>query len=206
MNPFILFNIYKKMTDIFIGVHYNKPYKRKDSYYYKKKLYFILNFWLNKHLIKLIIKFLGGKTYRLLDEDYYYISVITKKVKKKKGELMYTQERKFMNNEKSGLIMSTKRLREYIINSYWSFDKNYVKIPYFYTVRYWDMNKEQIFVDFIYHILENGKKDTVKMGGKYINRIYYDFEGFRYWIIKAPVNKIWVINREIKNRKKIKYK
>lgn len=90
LNPIFIFSIdylslpvmeeyIKKMDDIFIAVHYNKPYKSLTSVYSENELLFetIHNRKTIDQRLNLIQKY-GGKTYRLLEHDYYYVSIIKK--------------------------------------------------------------------------------------------------------------------------------
>ena len=87
MNTKIIKNIYKKMDNKFIAVHYNKPYLCKNSAYYKQKLYFYLVHGIKKLRIKYIFWRLGAKTYKLLNKDYYYVTILEKNLNLKKLEL-----------------------------------------------------------------------------------------------------------------------
>jgi len=76
MNPNIINEIYKKLDKVFIAVHYNKPYKSSHSLYTNKKLFFYLLHAINKYKIKKLFKKYNAVTYKLLDLDYYYITIL----------------------------------------------------------------------------------------------------------------------------------
>ena len=64
-----------KEKKYFIAIHYNKPYLSKNSIYYNTKKRFILYNTINKFRIKKLFKKYNVKTKKLLNDDYYYVSV-----------------------------------------------------------------------------------------------------------------------------------
>ena len=103
--------------------------------------------------------------------------------------------KKFKNNKSSGINLTDEMLIEYITSVKWTFAKTMPKWPHWYTIRDWNMDKEQTFVDFVYHIRKYGVKEPFYKK----THIYFYFHNYKYWTMGDPLETTWVINRALKN-------
>lgn len=87
--------------------------------------------------------------------------------------------------------MDANEIKDYIDSVKWQFAKTMPKNPHEYTVRKWDLDKEEKFVKFINYIRDIGEERSFYKK-KYI---YFDFEGYSYWTMGNPIDETTVINR-----------
>jgi SAM-dependent methyltransferase len=90
INPIFLFSIdyldnntiqkfIEKTDNIFIAVHYNMPYLSRTSVYSgRKSLYRLLHPKRKRNAMRALFERFNASTFRLLDEDYYYVTIIKK--------------------------------------------------------------------------------------------------------------------------------
>src|SRR5690625_1415965 len=90
INPIFIFSIdylsvktisefIKKTDKIFIAVHYNKPYLSQTSVYSGRSwLYRLIHPKRKRNAMYALFERHNAKTFKLLDEDYYYVTIIKK--------------------------------------------------------------------------------------------------------------------------------
>lgn len=90
INPLFIFSIdylsvktisefIKKTDKIFIAVHYNKPYLSQTSVYSGRSwLYRLIHPKRKRNAMYALFERHNAKTFKLLDEDYYYVTIIKK--------------------------------------------------------------------------------------------------------------------------------
>lgn len=90
LNPIFLFSLdyldlytietfIKKTERIFIAIHYNKPYLSETSVYSgKAELFNAINPPPKRKLLYELFKKYNGTTFKLLDEEFYFVTIIEK--------------------------------------------------------------------------------------------------------------------------------
>ena len=87
-----------------------------------------------------------------------------------------------------------QRVRTYIAAVRWQFAKTYALTwPHDYTIRKWDLDKEDDFEFFVIFIRKYGYPERFLKQ----KRIYYNLDGYKYWTMGAPLRITIVINRAV---------
>ena len=78
MDPAVIYDIYSKLEGVFIATHLDRAYLEGDSilWYRGMKEYFEWKHGSRQAEILSIFKKLGAETFNLLDEPYYFVSIL----------------------------------------------------------------------------------------------------------------------------------
>lgn len=86
----------------------------------------------------------------------------------------------------------TEEITKYIESAKWQFAKTMPEIPHEYTVKDWNPEKSDSFIDFVKYIKEFGKDE--EFYGKIYRYLIVD--DYKYWTMDERVEDITLINRE----------
>lgn len=90
--------------------------------------------------------------------------------------------------------MDLQRIRKYIESVEWLRARTYEKTaPHEYTIRWWRVDLEQDFIDFVLFVRKNGVQE------KFYNKTftYFYLDEHKYWTMGDPIANTWVLNRAL---------